>query len=33
MAEIDLDAFFEAEFAEHQSVAAASAAALAGPFA
>ena len=32
MAEIDLDAFFEAEFAEHQSVAAASAAALAGPF-
>ncbi len=32
MAEIDLDAFFEAEFAEHQSVAAASAAALAVPF-
>jgi len=32
LAEIDLDAFFEAEFAEHQSVAAASAAALAGPF-
>ena len=32
MAEIDLDAFFEAEFAEHQSVAAASAAAPAGPF-
>ena len=32
MAEIDLNAFFEAEFAEHQSVAAASAAALAEPF-
>jgi D-sedoheptulose 7-phosphate isomerase len=32
LAEIDLDAFFEAEFAEHQSVAAASAATLAGPF-
>ena len=32
MAEIDLDAFFEAEFAEHQSVAAASAATLAGSF-
>ncbi len=32
MAEIDLDAFFKAEFAEHQSVAAASAAALAEPF-
>ncbi len=32
MAGIDLDAFFEAEFAEHQSVAAASAAALAEPF-
>jgi D-sedoheptulose 7-phosphate isomerase len=32
LAEIDLNAFFEAEFAEHQSVAAASAAALAGPF-
>ena len=32
MAEIDLDAFFEAEFAEHQSVAAASAAALSAPF-
>ncbi len=32
MAEIDLNAFFEAEFAEHQSVAAASAAALADPF-
>jgi len=32
LAEIDLDAFFEAEFAEHQSVAAASAAALAKPF-
>ena len=32
MAEIDLNAFFEAEFAEHQSVAAASAAALEGPF-
>ncbi len=32
MAEIDLEAFFEAEFAEHQSVAAASAAALSGPF-
>jgi D-sedoheptulose 7-phosphate isomerase len=32
MGEIDLDAFFEAEFAEHQSVAAATAAALAAPF-
>jgi D-sedoheptulose 7-phosphate isomerase len=32
VAEIDLEAFFEAEFAEHQSVAAATAAALAGPF-
>jgi D-sedoheptulose 7-phosphate isomerase len=32
VAEIDLDAFFEAEFAEHQSVAAATAAALAEPF-
>ena len=32
MAEIDLDAFFEAEFAEHQAVAAATAGALAGPF-
>ncbi len=31
MAKIDLDAFFEAEFAEHQSVMAASAAALADP--
>ncbi len=32
VAEIDLDAFFKAEFAEHQSVAAATAAALAEPF-
>ena len=32
MAEIDLDAFFEAEFAAHQRVAAATAAALAEPF-
>jgi len=31
MAEIDLNAFFEAEFAEHRSVAAASAAASNAP--
>jgi D-sedoheptulose 7-phosphate isomerase len=32
LADIDLDAFFEAEFAEHAAVAAATAAALAAPF-
>ena len=32
MAPLDMDAFFEAEFAEHEAVAAATAAALAAPF-
>jgi D-sedoheptulose 7-phosphate isomerase len=32
LAEVDLGAFFEAEFAEHEAVAAASRGALAGPF-